>query len=229
MIDRPYLSENMIKMRDIYGRLVETVEGRHMIAAKESRAPIVEEFQRLTERLLDRDEVLMALYLAVTRFNQVGIFNFLLVKNHSFQELEPEWYLLFTEKNVFATLRNIKTSAQRSQFNAIVLLKALQNDYQFIVSDMLDGRAPITNKIVELLIRENQKKLLVSLISIPKNLEASHTRPKYFHLDSKQYQQAIREAFLRAKSPMAEVYGGMGEKELHFQDIIAIALQMYEK
>ena len=99
----------------------------------------------------------MALYLAVTRFNQVGIFNFLLVKNHSFQELELEWYLLFTEKNIFATLRNIKTSAQRSQFNAIVLLKALQNDYQFIVSDMLDGRTPITNKIVELLIRENQK------------------------------------------------------------------------
>lgn len=69
LIDRPYLSDNMIKMRDIYSRLVETVEGRHMIAANESRAPIVQEFQRLTEVLLDRDEVLMALYLAVTRFN----------------------------------------------------------------------------------------------------------------------------------------------------------------
>ena len=34
---------------------------------------------------------------------------------------------------------------------------------------------------------------------------------------------------MRAKSLMAEVYGGMKEKELHFQDIIEIALQIYEK
>lgn len=41
MIDRPYLSDNMIKMRDIYSRLVETVEGRFMIAANKSKDPIV--------------------------------------------------------------------------------------------------------------------------------------------------------------------------------------------
>ena len=46
----------------------------------------------------------MALYLAVTRFDDEKIFSTLLVKNNSFKELQPDWYLLFTEKNIFQKL-----------------------------------------------------------------------------------------------------------------------------
>ena len=51
-----------------------------------------------------------------------------------------------------------------------MLEAALKQDYTFMVEEILDGQVPVTDKIIALLLKENQKKLLVNLISIPKNI-----------------------------------------------------------
>jgi len=58
---------------------------------------------------------------------------------------------------------------QRSQFNYNALKLALENDYTFMIEEILDGSVPVTSKIIELLLKEKQIKLLTSLISIPKS------------------------------------------------------------
>ena len=57
--------------------------------------PLRREFEKACNHLRDRDEVLVALYLSVTRFNSAKVFQSLLVRNNSFKELQPDWYLLF--------------------------------------------------------------------------------------------------------------------------------------
>jgi hypothetical protein len=37
----------------------------------------------------------------------------------------------------------------------MVLKQALQQDYTFVIDEILDGRMPVTNDMVELLLREN--------------------------------------------------------------------------
>jgi len=58
---------------------------------------------------------------------------------------------------------------QRSEFNYIALKLALENDYTFMIEEILDGLMPITSKMIELMLQEKQIKLLTSLIAIPKN------------------------------------------------------------
>lgn len=78
---------------------------------------IVQEFQNFTTKLLDKDEVLMALYLCATRFMSQATFTQLLVRHGSFKDLQTTWYLLFTEQNIFFKLSRLISSVQRSQFN----------------------------------------------------------------------------------------------------------------
>jgi len=52
-----------------------------------------------------------------------------------------------------------------------------------MVEEILDGRVPVTDKIIELILKDKQLKLLIRLISIPKNLQERCFRPKYFNLD----------------------------------------------
>ena len=52
-----------------------------------------------------------------------------------------------------------------------------------MVEDILDGRVPVTDKIIELLLKDKQLKLLIRLISIPKGMQERSYRPKYFNLD----------------------------------------------
>ena len=125
----------------------------------------------------------MGLYLAVSRFNSAKMFQSLLVKNNSFKDLQPEWHLLFTERNIFQKLQKFNTSIERSQFNFLVLAKALQNEYDFMVDEILDGRTPVTNKVIELLIKQDQKQRLIQLIAIPKDREEYACRPKFIEVD----------------------------------------------
>jgi len=48
-----------------------------------------------------------------------------------------------------------KTSVENSQFNYIVLKQSLERDYTFITEDLLDGRVPVTSKMVELMLADN--------------------------------------------------------------------------
>jgi len=105
--------------------------------------------------LLDKDEVLIALYLLVTRFVNQRVFQALLVKNSSFKDIQPGWNLLFTEPNIFFKLVASRTSIESSQFGYIVLKQSLDRDYTFIIEDYFDGRAPVTSKMVELLLIDN--------------------------------------------------------------------------
>ena len=49
--------------------------------------PLRREFEKACASLIDRDEVLVALYFSVTRFHSRKVFQSLLVKNNSFREL----------------------------------------------------------------------------------------------------------------------------------------------
>jgi hypothetical protein len=66
--------------------------------------------------------------------------------------------------------------------------QALERDYAFITEDLTDGRAPITNKMIELMLVENQKKLLVNLIAANED----KIRPRFLSLEQKKYQGNIK-------------------------------------
>jgi len=92
--NRPYMSENMVKMKLIYDQY----KTEH---TEETQMRSMNDFQKLANGLLDKDEVLMALYLSVTRFLSQKLFQTLLVRHNSFKDLQPGWFLLFTEHSIF--------------------------------------------------------------------------------------------------------------------------------
>ena len=141
---------------------------------------------------MHRDEILIALYLAVTRFAEVKIFQTLLTRNNSFMNLKPEWNLLFTEQNIFRKLQFQQSSIERLTFNLIALQVSIQNEYSFMVEEILDGRAGVTPTMIELLLNEKQYKSLISLISIPKHRIEQAYRPKFIDLKNKMYGDAIK-------------------------------------
>jgi hypothetical protein len=71
-----------------------------------------------------------------------------------------------------------------------VLKQALERDYTFIVEDLMDGRMPVTPKMIELLLIENQKKLLASLIA--ETLSSSASRPRFADVEVNKYRNAVK-------------------------------------
>lgn len=59
--NKPYLSNSMIKMSQLLNRYKEETN-------PSQQQKIIQEFQTFSSTLLDKDEVLMALYLCATRF-----------------------------------------------------------------------------------------------------------------------------------------------------------------
>ena len=90
----PYMSENMKEMRLMLANY--TAETKDKVQNQ-----IATRFQQFCGTLIDKDEVLMALYLCVTRFMSPRTFQSLLVKNGSFKDIVHPWFLLFTEQNIF--------------------------------------------------------------------------------------------------------------------------------
>ena len=78
-----------------------------------------------------------------------------MVKNSSFKDVRPDWYLLFSEKNIFTKFQRFQSSVERTQLNLIILEKALESDITFMVEELLDGRTPVTDQIIELMLRDN--------------------------------------------------------------------------
>ena len=59
--------------------------------------PVLKQFQILCNGLRNRNEVLMAMYLACKWFHEENAFKIMLLRNNNFKELEPEWHDLFTK------------------------------------------------------------------------------------------------------------------------------------
>ena len=138
--------------------------------------------------------MLIALYLAVSRLDDSESFHNLLHASNNFKGIEVEWYLLFTEVNVFEKLQNFTTSAERSQLNLFVLRQAIKDEFSFILEDLLDGRAPVTDKMVNCLLTSKQYKSLIELISIPRSRANSTVRPKWLVTDTRLNVRVFRDA-----------------------------------
>ena len=113
VIQETYLSDNMKQMRELLKQ--------YLLIGGFQQQQIINQFGQLCNGLYDKDEVLMSLYLCVSRFGLQQHFQSILVRNHSFKDIQPAWNILLTEKNIFSKLVKVKTSMERSQFNFIVL------------------------------------------------------------------------------------------------------------
>ena len=106
-----------------------------------------------------------------------------------------------------------------------------------MILEILNGKVPVTDRMIALLLRENQHKLLVNMIVIPRGTEQRACRPKYFERGDKKYIHGIRSVFGRSSTTIKDleknkgVSGGpeTGDKELEFKNIIEIALSEREK
>lgn len=98
---------------------------------------------------------------------------------------------------------------ERLQFNYFVLQSAIGRrdngrGYAFVLEDLLDGRAPVTNKMVELLILEGQDHILADMICIPIGSKAC--RPEFILEAKQEYSNKIKQIF------------GTGNTKVQFKD-----------
>ena len=106
----------------------------------------------------------------------------------------------------------------------------------------MDGRAHVTNKMVELLVIENQKDLLINLICIP--LYSKATRPEFIHEEKQEYSNKIKQAFGNmadgggkvkfkpsTQERLKEAAGQSMEdlNVLEFIEIVKIAIDLHQK
>ena len=120
---------------------------------------------------------------------------------------------------------------ERSQFNLIVLKKALERDFDFMVAEVLNGQVPVTNKMIELLLMEKKERMLINLLIQSK--ESKQTRPKYHNVSEKRQHMGISAIIKKSVTfnldkprDLEDLYG---MKELHFMNIIGIAMEMDAK
>ena len=62
---------------------------------------------------------------------------------------------------------------------------AFAQDYNFIIEELLDGFTPVTSKMIQMMLKEKQFKILSNMISIPTDLLNKVKRPIYINLDAK--------------------------------------------
>jgi len=105
-----------------------------------------------------------------------------------------------------------------------VLKQALERDYTFIVEDLMDGRMPVTPKMIELLLIENQKKLLASLIA--ETLSSYASRPRFLDVEVNKYRNAVKNVIGSHLLDEEDEDGLKGMKPLTAIDIVRIALDM---
>ena len=84
--------------------------------------------------------------------------------------------------------------------------------------------------MIEVLLQEDKKKLLVNLIAVP--VTGAATRPRYLNLDTKSYRQNLKKALgmgsnisiLQSENKQEDLM--IGYPEIHTLDIINIAIDM---
>lgn len=88
--NKPFLSDNMKKLSVLLNKYIEQDMGKYLNSHQFQ--PINQEFTALAGPLRDRFEILMVLFLSVTRFNSRQVFTSLLSRNNNFKDLQPDWY-----------------------------------------------------------------------------------------------------------------------------------------
>lgn len=116
--------------------------------------------------MYDSEEVLMYLFASVACFNSEGTFDILIKRNNLFK-VNKEWNDLFSSPKIFYQLSSFQNSVERRKLDQIALRIALDREFFFMIDCILD-RSVMTKEIVQILLTENQKKLLVQQISKPK-------------------------------------------------------------
>lgn len=118
---------------------------------------------------------------------------------------------------------------------------AIRHEHTFVVQDLLDGRAAITDQMVEALFAANQHKQLVQLIAIPKARQLVAIRPRFIPLNSVKYRENLfnrlgasgRDFFKKRKPQLRDKSEGLeilkNENEIRFIDIVSCGLAHGEK
>ena len=158
--------------------------------------------QLLNNDIVDSGEVLMLLYCAVVCFNQERAFDILLKRDNYFKQ-KPEWNRIFGTPRVYACLKGQPMSPERRQFDVLTMREAFDRELMFMVEIVLE-RSRITPDLIRTLLAEDQHNMLVSLI-------AKISRPKFVDFS----QPAVK--------------GGIIQRELHFNDIVEVALEAKAK
>ena len=126
------------------------------------------------------------------------------------------------------------TSMQSSTFNLVVLREAIERDFDFIVEEMLDGRIPVTNKMIEVLLENEKNRILINMISIRK--ETTNQRPRYFAVGKKSAGTGIAALFGNKAIKVGDYFNDekeddelLGLPELSFDTIVHTALKIDTK
>ena len=117
----------------------------------------------LLNEIFDSDECLMLIYAAVVCFNSEKAFDIILRRNNNFR-LKPEWHTLFSSPRIYSCLAYQLTSPERRKLDLLTLKSAFDKDLYFMADVVLD-RSRITKQLIQVILGENQKKLLVSMVS----------------------------------------------------------------
>ena len=105
----------------------------------------------------DRDvmnpgDALMIIFACIV-LNEQQLFEQVVSKNAQFK-IYPQWYALFSQPNIYDTVKNYESQAERCKLNELVLEIALEKDLTFIVELLLD-LSVITPKLISLLFKDN--------------------------------------------------------------------------
>ena len=87
-----------------------------------------------------------------------------MVKRNNYFKTKQEWHNLFSVPRIYQILQSQLISPERRKFDLIALKVAFERDIYFMAELILD-RSRITKELIQILLQENQKKMLVQLIS----------------------------------------------------------------
>lgn len=112
----------------------------------------------------DYDENIMIIYVAAICMNDEQVFNHIVARNNQFN-IRPEWNKLFKNTDIFSKLPKFPgSSPERMQLDNFVLKASLDKELSFI-TELVLTRAVVTPEMLRILLLENQKKLIISLLT----------------------------------------------------------------
>lgn len=113
------------------------------------------------------------MFVAVAFLNMENVFKNILEKFDHFKTLKPDWYVLFSQPQIFKNLQAFPSMAERNTLNAIALNILLEKDLEKLTEIMLE-QSVITPEMISILIKHNQSQLVIGLLDRP-------IRPKFIN------------------------------------------------
>ena len=78
------------------------------------------------------------MFVAVAFLNMENVFKNILEKFDHFKTLKPDWYVLFSQPQIFKNLQAFPSMAERNTLNAIALNILLEKDLEKLTEIMLE-------------------------------------------------------------------------------------------